>query len=83
MLGKIIVSVIAAVLGLGFIIYGIILIRVLVSSSTVNVRSVVSFTAVAVTCAPGLLVQCGVLLYTTFAPRQSQDRGGAGDLDCG
>lgn len=59
-------SVIAAALGIGFIVYGTTLVRVLTASSATrnNVSAVFKLTLVAVTCA---VYGAAVLLYTTFA----------------
>lgn len=64
---KVFISVIAAILAFGFLIYGGILVRVLTSGNNVNLRSLINFSVIGATCAVGLLVECGVLLYTTFA----------------
>ena len=60
-------SVVAATLAVGYIIYGPVLVRVLSSGDNIQLRPILQFTLVAAACAIGLLVQCGVLLYTTYA----------------
>ena len=60
-------SIVAAVLAVGYIIYGPVLVHVLSSGDNIQLRPILQFTLVAAACAIGLLVQCGVLLYTTYA----------------
>lgn len=61
-----IVSVIALVLALGFAVYGTILVRRMKGLAHGAREKLIKFALVAVACTVGLLLQCALLLYSTF-----------------
>lgn len=68
---KSIVSAIALLLALGFIIYGSILVRRMTGLTHGAREKLIKFALVAVACTIGLLLQCALLLYSTFKSSDS------------
>jgi chromate transport protein ChrA len=68
---KVFVSTIAFILAVGFMIYGLRLFLMVVGVSG-SLDRIIKFVLISTVCSLGLLLQCALLLYSTFKPASSK-----------